>query len=363
MTSEMNLFDLSIFPIADMFPMVAADELAELAEDIKDNGLQEPIVVAQVNDEWVLIDGRNRLAACKLAEVTPHYRILESDPTAYVLSANVHRRHLTKGQQAMATALAYPDKEKGGRGKKSLANNDFSGASSGYIRQARFVLSNCRDKALEVLRNSKYPLTVAYEEAQAIVEEQRIAEEERQRQLAALAILREEYSDLAALVDDQRLGLPEAIAAGDQRREAARLKAEQEARDKADQDRREREELARQATLEKQVESIRQYAPDLADKMVSGGLSFDAAVRMVEERKANDKAKRDANLEAFYRLCEIAPSFTTEKGIKYFTSLLIDHGEEYRDRWRRSVKESLTSLKQLVDNRDEILSMIKEVLK
>jgi hypothetical protein len=57
----------------------------------------------------------------------------------------------------MATALAYPNTEKGGRGKKALSNNEFSGASSGYIRQARFVLSNCRDKALEVLRNAKYP--------------------------------------------------------------------------------------------------------------------------------------------------------------------------------------------------------------
>ena len=260
-------------------------------------------------------------------------------------------------------ALAYPEAEKIKRKDSGSLKIKELGLNAGYISQARFVLRNCRDKALEVLRNAKYPLTVAYEEAQAIVEEQRIAEEERQRQLAALAVLREEYSDLAALVDDQRLGLPEAIAAGDQRREAARLKAEQEASDKADQDRREREELARQATFDKQVESIRQTAPDLADKMVNGGLSFDAAVRMVDERKSNDKAKRDANLEAFYRLCEIAPSFTTEKGIKYFTSLLIDHGEEYRDRWRRSVKESLTSLKQLVDNRDEILSMIKEVLK
>ena len=93
----------------------------------------------------------------------------DSDPTAHVLSANVHRRHLTKGQQAMATALVFPDDGERGRGKKSLANNDFSGASSGYIRQARFVLRHCRDKAEEVLRNAKYPLTVAYEEAQAIV--------------------------------------------------------------------------------------------------------------------------------------------------------------------------------------------------
>jgi hypothetical protein len=73
------------------------------------------------------------------------------------MSANVHRRHLTKGQQAMATALAYPDGEQGKR-KTSLLNNEVSGA---YVRQARFVLRNCRDKAIEVLRNSKYPLTVA----------------------------------------------------------------------------------------------------------------------------------------------------------------------------------------------------------
>lgn len=87
------------------------------------------------------------------------YHQMDSDPTAYVLSANVHRRHLTKGQQAMATALAYPESEQGKR-KTSLLNNEVSG---GYIRQARFVLRHCRDKAEEVLRNAKYPLTVAYE--------------------------------------------------------------------------------------------------------------------------------------------------------------------------------------------------------
>ena len=88
----------------------------------------------------------------------------------------------------MAIALAYPDSEQGKR-KTSLLNNEVSG---GYIRQARFVLRHCRemvdsindfdkaylsharfvlrhcrDKAEEVLRNAKYPLTVAYEEAQA----------------------------------------------------------------------------------------------------------------------------------------------------------------------------------------------------
>ena len=50
-----------------MFPMIADDELAELAElavDIKANGQREPIVVAEVDDEIVVADGRNRRAAC-----------------------------------------------------------------------------------------------------------------------------------------------------------------------------------------------------------------------------------------------------------------------------------------------------------
>ena len=85
----------------------------------------------------------------------------DSDPTAHVLSANVHRRHLTKGQQAMATALAYPNPEKGGRGKRLKDSNVFEGIDGGNLSRARFVLRHCRDKAEEVLRNAKYPLTVA----------------------------------------------------------------------------------------------------------------------------------------------------------------------------------------------------------
>ena len=47
--------------------------------------------------------------ACKLAGVMPEVRHLNGeDPTAYVLSANVHRRDLTAGQRAMAVAMLRP---------------------------------------------------------------------------------------------------------------------------------------------------------------------------------------------------------------------------------------------------------------
>ena len=275
LTPDVDVFNLPVFAVADLFPMIGSDELDELAADIAENGLNDPIVISEINGVMTLIDGRNRLSACKLAGITPRTRILETDPTAYVLSANVHRRHLTKGQQAMATALAYPEPtNKGGRGKKSETSIKIIEVSSAYLTQARFVLRNCRDKAIEVLRNSKYPLTVAYEEAQEIVEKQRLDEEVRQANLAALDELRIEYPDLAALVDDQRLGLPEAISASDQRREAARLEAER---------------IAFEAAEKKRI------AKETADRLQA---EEDAKLEKAEREKKEAERLKLANYEA-----------------------------------------------------------------
>lgn len=42
----------------------------------------------------------------------------------------------------MVTAMAYPDKEKRGRGNKSLKIKEFESINGGYISQARYVLRN-----------------------------------------------------------------------------------------------------------------------------------------------------------------------------------------------------------------------------
>jgi len=62
----------------------------------------------------------------------------EEREAAYALSVNINRRHMTKGQRAMVTAMAYPEPEQGKRAT-SLKINEV-GVSAGYVRQARAVL-------------------------------------------------------------------------------------------------------------------------------------------------------------------------------------------------------------------------------
>jgi Predicted transcriptional regulators len=74
-------------------------ELAELVRDIAKHGLREPIVLDSTGE--FLVDGRNRKRACERANIEPRYRRLDPDVDifAYVVSVNLHRRHLTADEQ------------------------------------------------------------------------------------------------------------------------------------------------------------------------------------------------------------------------------------------------------------------------
>lgn len=93
-------------PASELFPMMPAPELKELADDIKAKGLIHPIILLH---EQVL-DGRNRLKACGMADVQPRFEIYsdERSPVEYVLSANLKRRNLEKSQCAAIATNALP---------------------------------------------------------------------------------------------------------------------------------------------------------------------------------------------------------------------------------------------------------------
>lgn len=97
-----------VHPAAELFPMMGAEALQALADDIKAHGQREPVILF---DDAVL-DGRNRLLACEMAGVEPRVVTMESDeigsPTTFVLSLNLLRRHLDESQRAMVGARAKP---------------------------------------------------------------------------------------------------------------------------------------------------------------------------------------------------------------------------------------------------------------
>lgn len=99
--------NLPFHPAADLFPLLTGDALQELADDIRTNGLLEAIVM----HDGKVLDGRNRLAACELAEVEPRFVDWSGDggtPLRYVLSHNLHRRHLTTSQRAAIGVEVLP---------------------------------------------------------------------------------------------------------------------------------------------------------------------------------------------------------------------------------------------------------------
>jgi ParB-like chromosome segregation protein Spo0J len=89
-------------PICLLIPSADEYELQELTDDIRAHGLIDPIVLF----EGMILDGRNRAAACERAQVTPRYLQFggdREDALILVISHNLKRRHLTK--QAIADAL------------------------------------------------------------------------------------------------------------------------------------------------------------------------------------------------------------------------------------------------------------------
>lgn len=197
-----------VHPVASMFPMIGDDELRQLADDIKENGQHEAIVLApyykdnarilaehgietdefggfmslppeveaELEPDVVLIDGRNRMAACLLAGVEPivtqdipgNTSGKDSDSpdweqfvTAWITSGNLHRRHLSKGQLAAiaveiekwkaveaekrrvtARVANLPHEEKAHGPKASDEAGAMLGVSGRSVRDAKFVEQN-----------------------------------------------------------------------------------------------------------------------------------------------------------------------------------------------------------------------------
>lgn len=193
-----------VHPLATIFPMMAEDELADLAADIEANGLLHPIIL---DADGQIVDGRNRQRACEIAAIQPEYEQLNGrDATAFIVSANLARRNLTKAQQAMALAMIYPEPEKGGRGKRSQIQEGFNEprkTTQNRLSQARAILRYSKPLAEQVIAGA--PFDDAFKQVEGALQAGKARE-------ARLTDLRAKAPDVAALIDDERLTVEAGLA-------------------------------------------------------------------------------------------------------------------------------------------------------
>jgi ParB-like chromosome segregation protein Spo0J len=99
---------LYFHPLANLFPLMNGTKFEELVADIKAHGLREQITLYQGK----VLDGRNRYRACLKLKLAPQVDLFsgtggeftqfdgdDDDARAFVISKNIHRRHLTTEQR------------------------------------------------------------------------------------------------------------------------------------------------------------------------------------------------------------------------------------------------------------------------
>jgi ParB-like chromosome segregation protein Spo0J len=87
-------------PYANIFPMMSEAEKANLIRSMQEDGYDSTMPI--VLHEGLILDGRNRYEAAQAAGVEPVFTTYEgSDPLAFVIRHNLHRRHLNPSQLAL----------------------------------------------------------------------------------------------------------------------------------------------------------------------------------------------------------------------------------------------------------------------
>lgn len=171
---------VKVHPAAELFPMLTKDAFAELVEDIRKNGLLEPL---KTDQDGALLDGRNRYLACEEAGVEPVYVTYKGDPWRYVISLNLHRRHLTDTQRAMvagklAARLPGRPSEKASYDAITDASPtrkdaaDLLQVSSVAVQRARRVQAKGSEDLNRLTEEGKVPLYTAVRVADLPPEEQ-----------------------------------------------------------------------------------------------------------------------------------------------------------------------------------------------
>jgi len=177
-TKPRTFHDLTHHPLAEIFPLMEGEEFDALVKDIEDNGLREPITLY----EDKILDGRNRYRAVVKAKL--QFKLKDenfrpytgSDPLGFVVSANLHRRHLTESQRALiATNLVTTKLGDNQFNKPGVTNKQAAtmlGVSEATVKMAKDVAAKATPEIKEKVQKGELRLAAAKEVIKKPQEEQ-----------------------------------------------------------------------------------------------------------------------------------------------------------------------------------------------
>ncbi len=211
---------MRVHPVADIFPRMTAAEYAALRDDIEANGQREPIWVF----DGQIIDGRHRAQACEEIGIEPAVREYDGDESGlvgFVVSLNLHRRHLDESQRAMVGAR-LANLERGSNQHSPIGEPSVTQAKAAEllnvgkrsVERAREVLDNGAPELVAAVERGEVSVSAAASVADAPKERQvEIVARGRDEILAAAKQIRTEHAErrraeLAAL-KSERPALPD----------------------------------------------------------------------------------------------------------------------------------------------------------
>lgn len=183
MTEIAEQNELRAHPVAEEYPFLEGSDFTELVEDIRANGLRDPITLTP---DRLILDGRNRYRACREAAVEPAFETYHgNDLVEFVASRNLFRRHLTDARRAMIAGKLAKNSHGGYRhGVKSpdelltlrrptqRAAAEIFQVSLNSVKRARVVHTHGTAALAASVKTGAVPLTTATRVAQQLPAEE-----------------------------------------------------------------------------------------------------------------------------------------------------------------------------------------------
>lgn len=146
-SAETGASAFPVHPAAELFPMLNGEDYTQLRDDIKKNGLLEPIWLC----DGQILDGRNRFRACEELGIEPKFQSYTGDsPAAHVWSLNGIRRHLTKSQRAAIAVEMLPHLEAEAAKRKAQAPGAPQGAKKSHVPESAQQTDRVSSRSVEI---------------------------------------------------------------------------------------------------------------------------------------------------------------------------------------------------------------------